>query len=141
MESGQVFKVDQEAVEEMAKFFSKSESYFEKLLGLEFSIAKSDGAITQKLVRASKWVDGKPQRGRPTKFPRVTVARLLGEDDDASFDDSDAGSLDSVTTSENTPVDSVDSFGNEDEVESQEELESRAAALISDEGNESGDQW
>lgn len=87
MQSGQVFRVDTQATQEMADFYKREVRAFEDLDGLEFSIAKSKAtpAVTSTEVRASKWVDGKPKKGRPRKFPRATVARLLGLTDDPSL--------------------------------------------------------
>jgi hypothetical protein len=82
MKSGDTFIVDKQALGELAGFYKMDEGSFSKIEGLTFSIAKSKNApaITSSEVRASKWKDGKPSRGRPRKFPRTTVARLLGED-------------------------------------------------------------
>lgn len=87
MQTGDIFKIDNQAVQEMAKFYKRPEGDFSNLEGLEYSIAKSkvSKAVTTTEVRATKWEDGKPKRGRPRKFPRVSVARLLGETDDASL--------------------------------------------------------
>lgn len=87
METGQTFVIDKQAVGEMAKFYKRPEGELQKLEGLTFSIAKSKvtSAVTSTEVRGTKWEDGKPKRGRPRKFPRATVARLLGELSDASL--------------------------------------------------------
>ncbi len=87
MQVGQVFKVDSQAITELAKFYKRAEGDFKSLEGVDFSVAKSKvtSSVTENEVRGTKWVDGKPQRGRPRKFPRATVARLLGETDDVSL--------------------------------------------------------
>ena len=75
MESGQVFKVDAQAAQEIGA---------PELAECQYSIV-ADNGVTSVFVRASKWADGKPQRGRPRTFPRKVVARLLGELNDASL--------------------------------------------------------
>ena len=61
---GIVFRIDADAAKEL----SLTE-------GDEFAISKDSTAVE---VRASRFRDGKPARGRPRKFPTATVARLLG---------------------------------------------------------------
>lgn len=81
MKSGDIFVVDAKAISELADFYGVDVAKLQALDGVTFSIAnsKSAPAITSVEVRASKWKDGKPSRGRPRKFPKTTVARLLGE--------------------------------------------------------------
>lgn len=76
MEVGQVFKIDAQTAKDLDNM---------DLEGIEYSIVKSRGSITDVDVRASKWEDGKPKRGRPRRFPRAVVARLLGEMNDPSL--------------------------------------------------------
>lgn len=104
MITGQTFTVDAQAVKEMAKFYKRAEDdeSLTKLEGVTYSIAKSKTtkAVTDDEVRGTKWVDGKPQRGRPRKFPRATVARLLNELDDASLQPKAEAEEDSVKDEE-----------------------------------------
>jgi hypothetical protein len=84
MKSGDVFTVDAQAIEETAAFTKVAlEALQAKVnVGDTFSISKADKCTTS-VIRGTRWVDGKPQKGRPRRFPRATVARLLGEDDSA----------------------------------------------------------
>lgn len=84
MKSGDVFTLDAQAIEETAKFTKVDLGALQKKLseGDEFSISKSDKLNTN-VIRGVRWVDGKPRKGRPRRFPRATVARLLGFDDSA----------------------------------------------------------
>ena len=61
---GVVFRIDADAADEL----NCSE-------GDDYAISK-DSTLVE--VRASRFKDGKPSRGRPRKFPTATVARLLG---------------------------------------------------------------
>lgn len=76
MEAGQVFKIDAEAAKDLGN---------DDLEGREYAITKTRGNITDVEVRASQFKDGKPSRGRPRRFPRSVVARLLGETSDPSL--------------------------------------------------------
>jgi len=76
MEAGQVFKIDADAAKDLGN---------EELEGREYAITKTRGNITDVEVRASQFKDGKPARGRPRRFTRSLVARLLGETDDPSL--------------------------------------------------------
>ena len=80
MKSGDIFKVDAAALQELADLGNTTVADIEKKVadGDTFSISKKDsckGAV----IFASKWENGKPKRGRPRRFPRATVQRLLGE--------------------------------------------------------------
>jgi len=91
MKSGQTFVVDSMALTDVAEFLKTPESDLgDKFnVGDTFGISKSekcDGDV----IRASRWVPDaegnlKPKKGRPRRFPRATVARLLGETDDRSL--------------------------------------------------------
>lgn len=111
METGQTYTIDGAAVKEMASFYKRPENDFASLEGRVFSIAKSKStaAVTDSEVRGTKWEDGKPQRGRPRKFPRAAVARLLGELDDASLQPGASTSADSgdSTSSDSSSDDSA----------------------------------
>ena len=61
---GIVFRIDASA----AKEFSLTENS-------EFAISRDATAVE---IRASRFKDGKPARGRPRKFPTAAVARMLG---------------------------------------------------------------
>jgi len=67
LKRGIVFRLDADAAEE-----------FELDDGAEYAISR-DATATE--VRASRFKDGKPARGRPRKFTTTAVARLLGLDD------------------------------------------------------------
>ena len=84
MKSGDVFTLDAQSINEVATATKVSvEQVRDKLSdGDTYSIAKSE-RCDGTLVRASRWVDGKPKKGRPRRFPAATVARLLGESYDA----------------------------------------------------------
>lgn len=91
MKSGQTFVVDAAARTAVAEFLKLPETELDGKcdVGDTFGIAKSekcDGDV----IRASRWVPDeegtlKPKKGRPRRFPRATVARLLGETDDRSL--------------------------------------------------------
>ena len=83
MKSGDVFTLDTQSIQEVATFTKTPLVDVQKKLtdGDTYSVAKSDTG-TGDVVRGSRWVDGKPKKGRPRRFPRATVLRLLGEKDD-----------------------------------------------------------
>ena len=83
MKAGDVFTLDAKAIEETATFTKIPLVDVQKKLtpGDTYSVAKSDTG-TGDIVRGSRWVDDKPKKGRPRRFPRATVLRLLGEEDD-----------------------------------------------------------
>ena len=131
MISGQTFQLDEQALVEVAAFSKLSLPKVRESLsvGDTFSIAKKEdcaGAV----INASRWdVDsngvGKPRIGRPRRFPRGTVERLLGEP---------------VTTPVFTQVLSEEA---EAEAESQAEetlLQAEAEALLANESGED-DSW
>jgi hypothetical protein len=145
MQTGQVFKIDAQAVKEMASFYKRPESDFAQLEGREFSIAKSKvtSAITDSEVRGTKWDDGKPQRGRPRKFPRTTVARLLGETDDASLQPASSSESDDSADSQS---DSVSADASDDSADLDGAAEELIAATApaeskSDDGGDGDDSW
>ncbi len=82
MKSGDIFTLDAQSIEEVAKFTKTPLVDVQKkcAAGDVYSVAKSDTG-TGDVVRGSRWVDGKPKKGRPRRFPRATVLRLLGEED------------------------------------------------------------
>lgn len=115
MKAGDVFTLDTQAIQEVSDFTKVPLSEVQKKLsvGDTFSVAKSDTGKGE-VARASRWVDGKPKKGRPRRFPRNTIARLLGEevaveaeettvDDDAALEERAAELL---ATSEQSPTDS-----------------------------------
>ena len=83
MKSGDIFTLDAQAIEEVATFTKVPLVDIQKKVnvGDTYSVAKSDTG-TGDVVRGSRWVDDKPKKGRPRRFPRATVLRLLGEEDD-----------------------------------------------------------
>lgn len=144
MQTGQVFKIDAQAVKEMATFYKRPESDFDQLNGREFSIAKSKTvqSVTDTEVRGTKWEDGKPQRGRPRKFPRSTVARLLGETDDPSLQASASDdSSDSSDSADSSAQDSATAEASEAENldDAAEELIAATAPAASEASDDSGD--
>jgi len=80
MKSGDTFTLDSQALDELATFGKTTVSELTKKIevGDTFSIAKTE-LCGGEIIRASKWKDGKPTRGRPRRFPRAVVLRLLGE--------------------------------------------------------------
>lgn len=91
MDSGQTFTVDEQAVVDVAKFYKRNENKLrDKILNRSFIIQDDKLGkpnITPLEVRGAQLgADGKVKRGRPTKFPRHVVARLLGENDDPSIE-------------------------------------------------------
>ncbi len=80
MKSGDIFTLDETAIEEVADFSKVSIRKIETKIKVNdvFSVAKNSNC-NGPIVYASRWVDGKPSRGRPRQFPRATVIRLLGE--------------------------------------------------------------
>lgn len=84
MKPNDTFVLDAQAIQETAEFTKVALSELQKKLseGDTFSISKRDKLNTN-VVRGVRWVDGKPQKGRPRRFPRATVARLLNFDDSA----------------------------------------------------------
>ena len=87
MISGQVFKLDEQGVQETALFYKTKLAKLNDLVGGEFAIAsgRTSNAITEREVMCSRIVNGKPSIGRPRRFPRTVVARLLGETNDPVF--------------------------------------------------------
>lgn len=61
---GIVFRIDADAAKE-----------FNLTQDSEFAISRDANAVE---IRASRFKDGKPARGRPRKFPTAAVARMLG---------------------------------------------------------------
>jgi len=101
LKKGVVFRIDTDAAAE----FGLDD-------GAEFAISR-DATATE--IRASRFKDGKPARGRPRKFPTSAVARMLGFDDLASSEVEEVEETDEVTSEEET---------------SDEEDEARVADLI-----------
>jgi len=81
MKAGEIFTLDDQAVQEIATFTKTPLVDVQKkcAAGDVYSVAKSETG-TGEVVRGSRWVDGKPRKGRPRSFPRATVQRLLGEE-------------------------------------------------------------
>jgi len=87
MKAGDVFSLDTQSIEEVAKFTKTPLVDVQKKLkdGDTYSVAK--GYSTEVgVVRASRWEDGKPKKGRPRRFPTSTVLRLLGEESETDED-------------------------------------------------------
>jgi hypothetical protein len=80
MKSGDTFTLDVQSLDELAAFGKTSVADLTTKInvGDTFSIAKTE-LCGGEVIRASKWDDGKPKRGRPRRFPRAVVLRLLGE--------------------------------------------------------------
>lgn len=70
MKQHDVFTLDQAAIDEL----KLDTSVFQA--GQQFRITQPVNSVE---VRASRIVDGKPQKGRPRRFPTSVVARLMGE--------------------------------------------------------------
>ena len=83
---GTVFKIDASAAAE----FSLDE-------GTEFAVSRDANSVE---VRASKFKNGVPSRGRPRKFPTAAVARMLGITDLAVEVTPTVAEPDGVDTSE-----------------------------------------
>jgi hypothetical protein len=82
MKAGDIFTLDAQAIEEVATFTKVPLVDVQKkvAIGDVYSIAKSE-TCSGEIIRGSRWVDDKPRKGRPRRFPRATVLRLLGEED------------------------------------------------------------
>lgn len=94
LKKGVVFRIDSDAAKEL-----------NLTDGSEYAISVDANAVE---VRASKFKDGKPARGRPRKFSTADVARMLG-----------------VTLTVSAPEDAV-----EDSSDDSEEDEARVSSLI-----------
>lgn len=123
MKSGDVFTLDTQSLDEIAKFNKVPLADVTKKLsdGDTFNIAKSDSGKGD-VVYGSRWVDGKPQKGRPRRFPRATVARLLNEE------------YETESASEEAEV-------AEAEAEDDAALEEQAEALLASESADTSDSW
>jgi len=121
MKSGDIFTLDAQSVEEVAKFAKTPLVDVQKkcAAGDVYSVAKSDAGIGD-VVRGSRWVDGKPKKGRPRRFPRSTVLRLLGEVDTRPTAEEVAEASETVTD---------------------KELESQAIALLNEEKAAAASSW
>lgn len=118
MKSGDIFTLDAQSIEEVSKFTKTPLVDVQKkcAAGDVYSVAKSDTG-TGDVVRGSRWVDGKPKKGRPRRFPRATVLRLLGE-------------VDTRPETEEVAEKAADS-----------ELEAQAAALLAEEKAAAASSW
>lgn len=89
MKTGQIFRVDAQTQTDTAAFYKVTvDSFSDKMpVGSEWAIAKSKvtDSVTKLEVRASRVLSGSVQKGRPRRFPRHVVARLLGELTDESL--------------------------------------------------------
>jgi hypothetical protein len=121
MKAGDIFTLDAQAIEDVATFTKTPLVDVQKKLtpGDTYSVAKSDTG-TGDVVRGSRWVDGKPKKGRPRRFPRATVLRLLGEED-------------------TTP--SAEETAAAEEASTDAELEAQAAELLEAEKAAAADSW
>jgi len=101
MKSGDIFTLDAQSIEEVAKFTKTPLVDVQKKCspGDVYSVAKSDTG-TGDVVRGSRWVDGKPKKGRPRRFPRATVFRLLGEVDTRPTAEEAAAAAEAATDKE-----------------------------------------
>jgi hypothetical protein len=108
MDSGQTFVVDEQAVQDIAKVFKRNpDKLRDKILGHTFIIPKSLSGVPNidaVLVRGARIINGNIQRGRPAKFPRFVVARLLGEMDDPSIEDYETKITDTKFVAQSTPT-------------------------------------
>jgi len=82
MKIGDTFTLDAQGLQETAEFTKVTVADLQSKVsvGDTFSLSKKNKFNTT-IVQGTRWVDGKPQKGRPRRFARATVARLLGEDD------------------------------------------------------------
>jgi len=80
MKAGDIFTLDAQAIEETAEATNVALLKVQEKLspGDVFSISKTERCAGI-LIGASRWVNGKPIKGRPRRFSAPTVARLLGE--------------------------------------------------------------
>lgn len=133
MKSGDTFVLDSQSLDELAKFGRTTVAELSKKIGVgdTFSVAKTE-LCGGEIIRASKWEDGKPKRGRPRRFPRAVVLRLLGE------------------TEEEGPSVDPEEVLEAQQAEEQEALERRAnellgvgvgAASATDDGEDDDDSW
>jgi len=107
LKKGVVFRIDANAADE----FSLDD-------GAEFAISR-DATATE--VRASRFKDGKPARGRPRKFPTSAVARMLG------FETEEAEEVDEVEVE-------IDESSEEDEARVADLIAGTAAPVAADDG-------
>lgn len=90
MKSGQTFVVDAQAVQDVASHLKVDAKELDGKLsaGDSYVVAKSEKCEGD-VIKASRQVlvDGelKSKKGRPRRFPRSVVARLVGETDDRSL--------------------------------------------------------
>jgi hypothetical protein len=133
MKSGDTFVLDSQSLDELAKFgrTTVAELSTKIAAGDTFSIAKTE-LCGGEIIRASKWENGKPKRGRPRRFPRAVVLRLLGE------------------TEEEGPSVDPEEVLEAQRAEEQETLERRANELLgvgvgatsaADDGEDDDDSW
>jgi len=114
MKSGDTFELDSQSLDELAAFGKTTVSELNKKKineGDTFSIAKAE-LCKGDIVRASKWEGGKPTRGRPRRFPRAIVLRLLNE------------------TETQEPTQTAEEAVESQEADEQVALEQRAEALL-----------
>lgn len=126
MNVNDVFTVDQGAIDELK---------LEVTAGQQYRITQPVNGVE---VRASKVVDGKPQKGRPRRFPVATVARLLGVPVPAVTATATA-TTETTETATEVVVDLVP--GESEEISEEERAKGTAAVIraIDPAGSQSGD--
>jgi len=117
LKKGVVFTIDSDAAKE-----------FELDQGVVFAISRDANAVE---VRASRFKDGKPARGRPRKFPTAAVARMLG------ITDLDLPTSDADETEAVADVDEAEDAADEATGVS----EARVAQLIANAGDGDDEPW
>jgi len=107
MKIGDTFVLDDAAVEATANLCGQAvDSLSGKVeSGMTYGVSKS-ATLTSDVILASKWEENdegvlKPKRGRPRRFPRATVLRLLGEED------TQADTAEDETSSEEVELDAI----------------------------------
>jgi len=75
MKLNDVFTVDQDTIDELKLTCKLKDVEQPVTAGQQYRISQPPNSVE---VRASRVVDGKPQKGRPRRFPTAVVARLMG---------------------------------------------------------------
>jgi len=99
MKLNDVFTVDQATIDELKLTRNIKKVEQPVVAGQQYRISQPPNSVE---VRASVIVDGKPQKGRPRRFPTAVVARLMGVPvpADAPTTDDESVVTEALTTSE-----------------------------------------
>ena len=110
MKLNDVFTVDQATIDELKLTCKLKDVEQPVTAGQQYRISQPPNSVE---VRASRVVDGKPQKGRPRRFPTAVVARLMGvpvpttpapvSDEDATIE-GDAPTAEPEALTPETPV-------------------------------------